>query len=197
MPNINDLLAGYRRFYQRYFIDYPTTFQKLADGQSPHTLIIACSDSRVDPSIIFNSGPGEIFVIRNVANLVPPFEDSSSACHGTSAAIEYAVNGLKVKDIVVLGHSHCGGIQTLVSDTENDHTFIDTWLYIAEEAKKTALALASNEDEVCTLCEKEAIRTSLRNLRTFPFIKEALEHHNISLHGWYFDIIDGKLDIIE
>lgn len=115
MSQIKELLSGYGQFYQKYFVEDPKTYEDLVKyGQSPKTLVIACSDSRVDPSIVLNTKPGDIFVIRNVANLVPPFESDFVNCHGTTAAIEYAVNHLKVKDIIVFGHSSCGGIKALV-----------------------------------------------------------------------------------
>lgn len=137
MTEINKLLDRYQQFYDEYFVHSPELYRKLsAEGQAPKTLVIACSDSRVDPSIIFKSEPGELFVIRNVASLVPPFECDFVHCHGTSAAIEYAVRHLGVENIVVLGHSHCGGIKTLVDDHGHEHNFIDSWLSIADEAAR-------------------------------------------------------------
>lgn len=195
MTELSNLRQGYDEFYQKYFIDSPETYQKLAkDGQSPETLVIACSDSRVDPSILFSTGPGDIFVIRNVANLVPPHEHDEQSCHGTSAAIEYAVTVLGVKNIIVLGHQYCGGISTLISDEVNDHNFIDNWLYIAEDAKLKALAQYSDKSQVCACCEKEAIKISIQNLRSFPFIGERLANSSLSLHGWYFCLETGRLE---
>lgn len=197
MARTEELLLGHKEFYKKYFIDAPETYEKLVrEGQAPKTLVIACSDSRVDPSIVFNTKPGDIFVIRNVANLVPPYECDYMHCHSTSAAIEYAVNHLKVENIVVLGHAHCGGIAALVSDEKNDHNFIDTWLYVAEEAKQKALKQATEPNQACSLCEKEAIRISLRNLMTFPFIQERTANRELELHGWYFCMETGKIEII-
>lgn len=198
MNEITKLLTGHEAFYQKYFVSEPELYQKLAsEGQSPKVLVIACSDSRVDPSIILSSEPGDLFVIRNVANIVPPFEYDLVNCHGTSAAIEYAVNNLNVEDIVILGHSHCGGICALIDDEENNHTFIDNWIYILEEAKNKALEQHLEHEQRCCCCEKEAIKISINNLSTFPFIKQRLDGKNIRLHGWYFSIDNGQIEVIE
>lgn len=195
MTDLSKLRGGFKQFYQKYFIDTPELYRQLVrDGQSPKTLIIACSDSRVDPSTLLNTHPGDIFVIRNVANLVPPFEADFGHCHGTSAAIEYAVKHLMVENIIVLGHSHCGGIKTLVEDHENDHSFIDEWLYIARDAKVRATQQALDAESVCCCCEKEAIKTSLKNLKTFPFIRERLQNRSLQLFGWYFRLENGELE---
>lgn len=194
MVKIATLIDGHQAFYQKYFIEQPEVYKKLvSNGQNPKTLVIACSDSRVDPSIVLQTEPGDIFVIRNVANIVPPYEDEKKGYHSTSAAIEYAVVHLGVENIVVLGHSDCGGIKTLVDDAQNDHTFIDNWLYIAEEAKTIALSFGQDVHKTCEICEKEAIKGSLKNLQDFPFIKEK----NVELHGWYFNLETGLIEIIE
>ncbi len=193
MVKISSLIEGHKQFYKKYFVDSPNVYQKLLeDGQSPKTLVIACSDSRVDPSIILNTNPGDIFVIRNVANIVPPYENEDVGFHSTSAAIEYAVLGLKVENIVVLGHSDCGGIKTLVTDNENNHTFIDNWLYIVEEAKKYAINQGGDFKDICHCCEKEAIKKSIKNLQGFPFINE----NKVELHGWYFNLQTGMIENI-
>lgn len=190
MTEINKLLDRYRQFYNEYFVDVPELYRQLsAEGQAPKTLVIACSDSRVDPSIIFKSEPGELFVIRNVASLVPPFECDFVHCHGTSAAIEYAVRHLEVENIIVLGHSHCGGIKTLVDDHGHDHNFIDSWLSIADEVVSEQV---ENVDVYCE-CEKKAVAVSLRNLQTFPFVAERLKTRRLRLCGWYFCIESGRL----
>ena len=191
MTEINKLLDRYRQFYNEYFVDVPELYRQLsAEGQAPKTLVIACSDSRVDPSIIFKSEPGELFVIRNVASLVPPFECDFVHCHGTSAAIEYAVRHLEVENIIVLGHSHCGGIKTLVDDHGHDHNFIDSWLSIADEVVSEQV---ENVDVYCE-CEKKAVAVSLRNLQTFPFVAERLKTGRLRLCGWYFCIESGRLE---
>lgn len=194
MPHIENLLEGYRQFYQKYYIENPETYKNLTEkGQTPHTLVIACSDSRVDPSIILNTGPGDIFVIRNVANLVPAYDSDFSHCHGTSAAIEYAVKHLKVKNILILGHTHCGGIHNLLCQSLNRHDFIDTWLSIAEEARREASKQTSETDRQ-HICEREAVRVSLRNLLTFPFVAEAVSQNRLKLHGWLFDLAGGSIE---
>ena len=191
MTEISRLLAGHRSFRQKYFVDNPELYRRLhQEGQSPKVLVIACSDSRVDPSIILGAEPGDLFVIRNVANIVPPYEHDLSSCHGTSAAIEYAVNHLQVEDIVILGHSHCGGIRALVDDREN-------WIYIVEDAKFEAAHRHLDHEESCAFCEKAAIGISLHNLETFPFVKEKLAAGKLRLHGWYFSIETGTLETVE
>lgn len=198
MAEIDSLLDGFKLFHQKYFVEEPETYNKLVhDGQSPKFLIIACSDSRVDPSIVLDTKPGDIFVIRNVANLVPPYEHDEFQCHGTSAAIEYAVTQLHVEDIIVFGHSHCGGIKALIDDEENDHSFIDNWLYIANSAKDKAIKLHQDKEHICEFCEKEAIRVSLHNLLTFPFVQEAIANKRLEIHGWYFCIDNGTIEIID
>lgn len=197
MVKISTLLSGYQNFYQKYFIENTEVFERLVkEGQSPQTLVIACSDSRVDPSILMDTKPGDIFVIRNVANLVPPYESEIGGCHGTSAAIEYAVCHLGVENIIVLGHSDCGGIKALMDDEQKDETFIDTWLYIADKAKYEALKAGHDQHKACELCEKESIRISISNMMTFPFIKERVETGKLELHGWYFNLNSGSLELV-
>lgn len=194
MVQITTLIDGYKNFYKKYFIKNPKVYQKLLDeGQNPKTLVIACSDSRVDPSIVLDTNPGDIFVIRNVANIVPPYEDEKNGYHSTSAAIEYAVLYLHVENIIILGHSDCGGIKALVEGHTNTHSFIDNWLYIAEDAKNKAQSLNLDIKHTCEACEKESIKNSLKNLRKFPFIAES----NVELYGWYFNLNTGLIEIIE
>ena len=196
MKEIQNLLDGYKRFYARYFKSENPIYSRLAkEGQSPKTLMICCSDSRVDPTILVDADPGDIFVIRNVANLVPAYQPEWNSYHGTSAAIEFAVNYLKVRDIVVIGHSNCGGIKALIDEevkTNNDFSFISGWVNIAKEAKNRALAIYKPEDRYCA-CEKEAIKTSMANLMTFPFIEEKVKNGEIEIHGWYFNLETGSL----
>ncbi len=197
MADIQKLLQGFKDFHKKYFVDNPTVYQELSSkGQSPKTLVISCSDSRVDPSILLGTSPGEIFVIRNVANLVPDFDCDMSHCHGTSAAIEYAVKHLKVENIIILGHSHCGGIRTLVEEHNHQHNFIDRWLEIADTPKVQNICKNHSIDEACQLCEKESILTSIENIKTFPFVAEALQNNRLKIHGWYFDLQRGRLDIV-
>lgn len=193
MAEVKKLIEGYRRFYKSFFVNDKKVFTDLSQGQSPRTLIIACSDSRVDPSILFNAGPGDIFVIRNVANLVPPFQPDS-AYHGTSAALEFAVTQLGVRHIVVMGHSGCAGIRTLLdSETSTASAFIHNWVNIAAEAKRATIEKCSDHDQAQTCCEQEGILVSLRNLKTFPWIADKVAEGSLRLHGWHFSIEDGTL----
>lgn len=197
MAKIEKLIEGYQRFYKKYFTSNDTLYQTLKEGQSPKTLIIACSDSRVDPSIISDADPGDIFVIRNVANLVPPYAPHDEGLHGVSAALEFAVRVLQVENIVVLGHSKCAGVHTLLHPESIDASdFIGKWVSVGEEAKTNAYQKAlqnEKEDSLNPTCEKEVILLSLKNLMTFPWIKERVNSDSLTLHGWYFPIDDGCL----
>ncbi|MDS4019339.1 MAG: carbonic anhydrase [Candidatus Competibacter sp.] len=173
-------------------------FNRLAmQGQTPRTLLIGCSDSRVDPAILTDSAPGDLFVIRNVANLVPPHE-TTGRYHGTSAALEFAVCNLKVSNIIILGHSRCGGIRALLEGYgENDEGegFIAPWVKIAASARDEVLRRwpdASNEFKQ-RACERAGIRASLNNLMTFPFIRQRVEQGQLKLYGWYYDLENGEL----
>ena len=194
MAEIRTLLNGYREFYKKYYTSGNTLYRDLTrQGQSPKTLIIACSDSRVDPSIITEARPGDIFVIRNVANLVPPYQPGDTGLHGVSAALEFAVRILGVRHIVVLGHTHCAGVKTLLdADGTDDTDFIGRWVSIAAEARTKVLAETGAEPPQHR-CEKECILLSLRNLSAFPWIKEKIESQSLKLHGWHFSIEDGEL----
>ncbi len=190
------LLAGFRKFREKYFLTEGSIYNNpLTPGQSPKTLVIACSDSRVDPALMASASPGELFVVRNVANLVPPYETSIKGLHGVSAAIEFAVVNLKVENIVILGHRQCGGIQALIQGVENKHSFIGPWVKIAEKARQKVVNEnpAADLDSLCRLCEKEAIVVSLENLRTFPFVQSAIMDRGLQLIGIYFDIEKGHL----
>lgn len=192
-------MAGFRRFRVKYFLHQDvgnSLFQKLATGQTPKTLVIGCSDSRVDPAIITDASPGELFVIRNVANLVPPCETSTVGYHGTSSGIEFAVLNLKVENVIVMGHRFCGGIRALMTDTgENSESFVPHWVRIAQEAKDIVMKnhQHADHDTQCQHAEMESIKISLRNLRSFPFIQEAIQNRGLNLIGVYFDIEGGLL----
>lgn len=192
---LDRIIAGFRRFHERYYGSADSPYQKLSEGQSPQSLVIGCSDSRVDPAIVTDAGPGDIFVVRNVANLVPPFE-TGGGNHGTSAAIEFAVVNLKVKNVIVMGHRNCGGIRALVTGvSSSSDTFIDRWVSIARPAHFRTLAAHPNADadELCRHCEMESIKISLDNLRTFPFVKQAIAERGLSLIGAYFDMDKGAM----
>ncbi len=186
------LLEGYRRFRADTWPQQRKRYQDLAKGgQQPPVMVIACSDSRVDPATIFSAVPGEIFTVRNVANLVPPHE-TGAGLHGTSAALEFGVRVLKVDHLVVLGHGLCGGVRALLEGPPPDSDFVGKWISIAEPARRCALHLA-DPDARQTACEHETIRLSLRNLMTFPWIKEAVDSGRLTLHGAWFDIHTGTL----
>ncbi len=190
------MVAGFRRFRDRFFSEHNSVYDRLASsGQSPKTLMIACSDSRVDPANLFSTSPGEVFVVRNVANLVPPFE-STMGFHGVSAAIEFAVVNLKVENIVVLGHRQCGGIQSLFQpENVMQGGFVSQWMSIAKEAKEKVLIKHPTADllTLCKECEQESIAISLQNLKSFPFIEEAISKRDMQIHGIYFDLEQGQL----
>ncbi|MFZ5503835.1 MAG: carbonic anhydrase [Pseudomonadota bacterium] len=194
----HDLIAGFHRFREQHFTDDDALYRQLVEeGQTPKTLIVACCDSRVDPALILNCAPGDLFVIRNVANLVPPAESRPGGRHGTSAALEYGVGTLKVEHIIVLGHAQCGGIRALMSgsNTGNEDSFINSWMRLAEDARaETEQRLATASDRVREqFCEQRAILASLDNLMTFPWIRERVEQGVLTLHGWYFEMEGGVL----
>lgn len=192
------LINGFRDFQNEYFKSDSDLFEKLVnDGQSPEALVIACSDSRIDPAILTRSEPGDIFSVRNVAAMVPPYT-ADTRYHGTSSAIEYAVKALKVKYIIVMGHQHCGGIRALAQspDTEEDEdSFIQQWISIGRRARKAVHSILedSSEDEQLRALEQSSILVSLNNLLSFPWVREAVEAGHLHLHGWYFDMTHGKL----
>ncbi|MEI6897247.1 MAG: carbonic anhydrase [Psychromonas sp.] len=197
MPAIDKLIAGYQRFRIGYYQANREQLLKLAkEGQFPKIALISCSDSRVDPSVILDCEPGDLFVIRNVANLVPPCEDQDSL-HGTSAALEFAVTDLEVESIIVLGHTQCGGIQALM-DTPVSHssaTFIGKWMQQLAEVREEILNdknIHSKEDRY-NCCERKGVQHSLQNLMTFPWIKERVENGSLKLHGWRYDLSSSEL----
>ncbi|MGQ0673542.1 MAG: carbonic anhydrase [Hyphomicrobium sp.] len=195
------LTDRYRRFKHRIFVPNADQYEELATyGQNPDTMVISCCDSRVDPEIIFNAMPGEMFVARNVANLVPPYE-TGGRFHGVSAGIEFAVMNLRVKHLLIMGHSGCGGIKAALDQTaaiETEAHFISRWMSMLDEARLTVLAShqMKTQAEKLTSLEKEGIKTSIRNLRTFPFIKEREDRGKLNLHGAHFDIKSGTLTVL-
>ncbi|KAG2704991.1 hypothetical protein I3760_05G031500 [Carya illinoinensis] len=186
-----DLKHRFLRFKRRKFEENLEHFQNLAQVQAPKFMIIACADSRVCPSNILGFQPGEAFMIRNVANLVPPFESGPSE---TNAALEFAVNSLKVENILVIGHSCCGGIRALMSmeDEVDSSSFIRSWVVVGKNAKLITKSAASNLgfDQQCRHCEKESINHSLINLLTYPWIEERVAKGELSVHGGYYDFVD-------
>lgn len=190
------LLAGYRRFRDETYAQNQERFTKLAGGQHPKAAIVCCCDSRADPSMILDASPGELFVIRNVANLVPPYE-SDNAHHGTSAALEFAVEGLKIKDIVIMGHARCGGINALYENAPEPvkKGFVGQWMNIATDLALYIRRQYAHEsvDEQKARLEKESVLASIDRLRSFPFIADAEKKGTLRLHAWFFDIGNGIL----
>lgn len=197
MTTPQQLVEGFKRFRERHFAQDDALYHHLvAQGQTPKILVVACCDSRVDPAIVLDCAPGDLFVVRNVANLVPPSE-SLAGHHGTSAALEYGVRNLGVQHIVVLGHAHCGGIRMLVESggRDNPESFLDDWMHLAENVREGVekdMPGAPLEDRA-RACEQRALLVSLRNLKTFPWVRERVESGALALHGWYFDIQHGQL----
>lgn len=190
------LIDGYRRFRAETWPRERARFEELAaQGQRPHTMVIACSDSRVDPQMIFSAGPGELFVVRNVANLVPPYMPDAQY-HGTSAAVEFAVRVLKVDRIVVMGHALCGGISALLNGAPPEvQDFVAGWIGIAQRARTVALRCDVPEQRQ-EVAEHEAVRISLDNLMTFPWVAAAVAAGSLSLHGAHFGVATGRLVLV-
>lgn len=203
MPEFRKVVRGFLNFRESTYKQNEALFRQLARKQEPKVMVIACCDSRVDPAIVTNAEQGDLFVLRNVANLVPPCERQHGPTrHGTSAALEFAVTGLQVKYIIVLGHSGCGGIRALLTSDPSvsaEGSFIYHWMQIAREARERTLADKADAplEEQLRYCEQQGIRQSLDNLMTFPWVQERVAAGTLSLHGWYFDIGDGKMYYLE
>jgi carbonic anhydrase len=197
MPEFRTLLDGYRRFRSETYPAQRRRWETLAGGQEPPVMVISCCDSRVDPATVFDTEPGQAFILRNVANLVPPYEQGGGL-HGASAAIEFAVLGLEVRHIVVLGHGACGGVAAALSGADlgaPGESFIDNWVAILREARDRVVA--SGCDDCQHALELEAVKVSLANLRTFPWLGEREEQGLLKLHGAYFAIAEGVLHVLD
>ena len=193
MTQSSDLLtAGYRRFRENRWPQERAEYEALAAGQKPHTLVVACSDSRADPALIFDAAPGELFVVRNVANLVPPYQPDGQL-HGVSAALEFGVNVLEVSRIVVMGHAFCGGVNAMLNGApDNCRDFVAPW--VAQAAPVVRLICESfPAEESDRLAEETVVRLSIENLRTFPWIAEREATGQLTLSGLHFGIADGVL----
>ena len=189
---ITKLTQGYRRFREDRWPSKKAEYEQLAKGQKPHTLIVACSDSRADPALIFDTAPGELFVVRNVANLVPPYEPDGKL-HGVSAALEFGVNVLGVKQIVVMGHAGCGGVNAMLNGTpDNCRDFVEPWVEQAAPYVRRFVADYPSDEAEC-VAEEAGVRLSLDNLRTFPWIAEKEAKGELSLVGLHFGIAQGIL----
>lgn len=204
---IETLIEGYRQFKEQYIGKQYGAYRVWAGKtQTPRIMMISCSDSRVNPAILTHAGLGELFMVNNVANLVPPYKEGKDTHHSTSSALEYAITVLEVEDIIILGHSGCGGIKALIASNNEEqqeiktsenapYSFIGPWVQIAAKAKESVLT--KNKDlslaEQQTLCEKEALLVSLENLETFPWVKAALSEDKLKIHAWHFDIESGDI----
>jgi carbonic anhydrase len=203
MSKFEELIQGYRHFRETGWARERERWSDLAEGQSPRAMVIACSDSRVDPTQIFDVRPGEIFVVRNVANLVPPYETSAGR-HGVSAALEFAVTQLQVEEVIVLGHGFCGGCAAALTGQFDDAPhgeghFIADWIGLLDQAREKVRAECGGAVDRPALhaMELEAVRVSLANLRSFPFVAERESDGRLALHGAYFAIADGLLHILD
>ncbi|WP_448501011.1 carbonic anhydrase [Sphingomonas sp.] len=201
MTYFADLVDGYHRFRTADLRRQHDRWLKLRESQEPKVMVIACSDSRVEPAQVFDTLPGEIFVVRNVAALVPPFE-TRAGFHGVSAALEFAVTKLKVEEIVVMGHGACGGCNAALTDVFRDAEpgeggFVASWVSILDEARETVKAKYGDTADAGREMEYEAVRTSLKNLLTFPFVQRALDDGSLKLHGAYFSLMDGELRVLK
>ncbi len=199
MHDIQRLLGGFKGFRRRYYQEDPSLYQSLCAGQRPATLLSACCDSRVDPALMLGCEPGELFVVRNVANLVPPYGRGDSH-QGVLAAIQFAVEQLAVERIIVLGHSQCGGIRALMEQsltTQDEAGVVGRWVSVAETARREVMDRMPGAafEMRCRACEKAAIRVSLRNLESFSCVRERRERGALSLHGWHFDMARGELEV--
>lgn len=195
---VERMKKGFVYFKKEKYETNPALYEELSKGQSPKFMVIACSDSRVCPSHVLDFQPGEAFVVRNVANMVPPYDQTKYS--GTGSAIEYAVLHLKVENIVVVGHSSCGGIKGLMSfpfDGPNSTDFIEDWVKVGLPAKaKVKAEHGSAPFEVqCAVCEKEAVNVSLGNLLTYPFVRDGLVKKTLALKGGYYDFVKGAFEL--
>lgn len=196
MKQIDDLHSGFARFRASYFEKNRKLFNDLKRGQNPRFMVIACSDSRTDPAILFDAAPGDLFVVRNVANLVPPYANDN-ALHGVSSALEFGVRVLDVHHIIVLGHAHCAGIRALITGSSGE--FVSRWVQIAEPARARIMRTMpdATTDQCAEACEKEAIAVSIDNLMSFPWIRDPVDDGKLFVHGWYFELESGRLSVLD
>ncbi|WP_340268223.1 carbonic anhydrase [Sphingobium mellinum] len=203
MTDFSDMLEGYRRFRNTGWTEQRERWDELNEGQSPRVMVIACSDSRVDPAQIFDTSPGEIFVVRNVAALVPPFETNPGR-HGVSAALEFAVQVLKVSEIVVMGHGKCGGCKAALNQGLKDAPpgeggFIHSWIELLDDAREKVVERFGDDRSrnAERAMEQEGVKVSLANLRTFPCVRTKEKQGEIKLIGAFFAIADGQLHLLD
>ena len=202
MPYLKQLIEGYRRFRDSDWASERERWSELAEGQSPQVMILSCADSRVDPAQIFDARPGEIFIVRNIAGLAPPYE-TSRGHHGVSAALEFAVNQLKVGEILVMGHGLCGGCAAALTgqfeDAEpGEGQFLADWVQMLDGARDRVRSRHKELDRAAFLdMEREGVKVSIANLRTFPWIAEAEAAGRLRLHGAHFAISEGRLYVLD
>ena len=202
MPYLSRLIEGYMRFRTNDWERERARWSQLAEGQSPKIMILSCADSRVDPAQIFDARPGEMFVVRNIAALAPPYE-TTRGYHGVSAALEFAVTQLKVEEILVMGHGLCGGCAAALTgqfdDTDpGEGHFISDWVHMLDEASREVRGRHHSLDsDAYTEMEREAVKVSLANLRTFPWIAEREAAGELKLHGAHFSIAEGRLYVLD
>lgn len=202
MPYLSQLIEGYMRFRTNDWERERTRWSQLAEGQSPKIMILSCADSRVDPAQIFDARPGEMFVVRNIAALAPPYE-TTRGYHGVSAALEFAVTQLKVEEILVMGHGLCGGCAAALTgqfdDTQpGEGHFISDWVHMLDDASKVVRERHDALDRTAyTDMEQEAVKVSLANLRTFPWIAAREQAGDLKLHGGHFSIAEGRLYMLD
>ena len=190
------LCDGYRAFQSGRLTTEQSRYRDLAErGQSPETMIVGCCDSRVAPEVIFDAGPGELFVVRNVANLVPPYSPDSNY-HGVSAAVEYAVKVLRVRNIVVLGHARCGGIQAF-ADNAPPGDFIGRWISLIAPAASEIRSREESPGSYLTRLEQASLVKSIDNLKSFPYVQTACDRGELALHGAYFNVASGELEVLD
>ena len=196
---VKELVTGFKNFRTNYFEKKSQILQRLSqEGQSPKTMVICCSDSRVEPSILFGTGPGDLFIVRNVANIVPPFASKNSISIG--AALEYAVKNLMVQDIIVLGHAHCGGVAALCKKIKNEkaeHTelstdFIGSWVDIAKPALSD-FDFDDKKENIDANAERAVVVYSYNNLLTYPWIYDAINKKALKIHAWWLDFMSVTL----
>jgi carbonic anhydrase len=202
MTLFSDMIDGYARFRNNDWTEERDRWSELGEGQSPRVMVIACSDSRVDPTQIFDTRPGEVFVVRNVAALVPPFE-TTPGLHGVSAALEFAVQFLKVEEIVVVGHGLCGGCKAALTQEmkgleRGEGGFVADWISLLDDAQAEVEALHGNTGAAAERAmEMAAVKVSLTNLRSFPCVREKEADGALTLHGAVFSISDGLLHVLD
>lgn len=202
MPYMTQLIEGYRRFREKDWARERERWAELAEGQSPKVMILACADSRSDPAQIFDARPGEMFVVRNIAALAPPYE-TSQGYHGVSSALEFAVTQLKVGEILVMGHGMCGGCAAALTGQFDDVSpgqghFIGDWVRILKPTRDEVRSRHEELDRPAFLdMEHEAVKVSLANLRTFPWIAEREQARELKLHGAHFSISEGRLYVLD